>query len=103
MTDVFHHNSMSRLLMTRLANKWSILIIIALEDGPHRFGVLKSIIAGISQKMLTQSLRELATDGLISRTVFHEMPLRVEYALTDKGRSLLPILQKLRNWIEIQI
>ena len=77
-----------------------MLVIVGLADGPLRFGVLRRRVEGVSQKMLTQTLRNLARDGLITRTVYDEMPLRVEYALTDFGRDALPLIQAIKTWAE---
>lgn len=77
-----------------------MLAIVALGDGPQRFGALQRRLDGVSQKMLTQSLRNLEGDGLISRTVYEEVPLRVEYGLTARGRTLLPLIASIKAWTE---
>lgn len=76
------------------------MVVVALADGPIRFGALRAKIDGVSQKMLTQSLRNLERDGLVRRDVYDEMPLRVEYALTPLGRSLHPLAIALKRWAE---
>ncbi len=82
-----------------IGHKWKVLIIRNLLAADHqRFGCLQKGINGISQKMLTQQLRQLEHDGLISRKVFAEVPPRVEYSLTDLGRSLQPILESISTW-----
>ncbi len=81
-----------------IGGKWKGLIIWELSERPVRFGVLKRIIAGISEKMLIQQLRELETDGLVHREVFHQVPPRVEYSLTSRGRSLNDALTPLCDW-----
>lgn len=77
-----------------------MLVIVALEDGPHRFGAVRRRVEGVSQKMLTKTLRKLEQDGLVTRTVYHEMPLRVEYDLTVLGRDLLPLIGAIKEWAE---
>ena len=98
--DAFLRACPSRALLTRIAEKWTLLILVALEDGPTRFGALRRRVEGISQKMLTQTLRGLERDGLVSRTLYDEMPLRVEYALTARGRSLPPLAAAIKAWTE---
>lgn len=88
----------SRELLDTVGEKWAILILTTLESGPLRFGEVVEKIDGISQKMLSQRLQLLATNGLVERTEYKEIPPRVEYALTDLGRSVLPILQLLVQW-----
>lgn len=87
-----------RTIMDMVGSKWSALLIIALAERPHRFGQIKRAISDISQRMLTQSLRELQRDGLISRTVHPTAPPTVEYALTPLGESLLEPLTRLIGW-----
>ncbi len=84
-----------------IGGKWKVVIIGHLYDGEKRFGELKRLICGnITQKMLTQQLRELEEDGLIHREIFKEIPPKVEYSLTEFGRSLSPILAELTKWGE---
>ncbi len=78
--------------------KWKVLILWNLKGKTRRFGELKRLIAGVTQKMLTQQLRELETDGLISRKVYAEVPPRVEYSLTKYGESMMPILEAMCKW-----
>ena len=88
-----------RNVLDRFGDKWSILIIIILgEYGPMRFNALNNTIGDISQKMLTVTLRTLEADGLVSRTLYPEIPPRVEYELTDRGKSLLPLIGALQQW-----
>ena len=75
-----------------------VLIVVALDPGPQRFGALASRVGGISQRMLTQTLRSLERDGFVTRTAYPEIPPRVEYALTPLGRSLLGPLRALEEW-----
>lgn len=83
-----------------IENKWKVLIIRDLLSGTKRFGELKRSIDGISQKVLTSQLRDMETSGLINRKVYAEVPPRVEYSLTDLGRSLSPVLMALKEWGE---
>jgi DNA-binding HxlR family transcriptional regulator len=81
-----------------IGNKWKVLILRELFVGKRRFGELYKAIAGITQKMLTQQLRELERDGVLNRKLYAEVPPRVEYSLTRYGRSLKPILNAMQNW-----
>ena len=81
-----------------IGNKWKLLIIRNLLVRPWRFNELQKNLDGISQKVLTDSLRSMETDGLITRTVYAEVPPRVEYALSDLGLSLKPILDAMQAW-----
>jgi DNA-binding HxlR family transcriptional regulator len=81
-----------------IGSKWKLLIIRNLLQRPWRFNVLKKDLDGISQKVLTDSLRSMEEDGLITRTVYPEVPPRVEYALSDLGMSLKPILDSMVAW-----
>ena len=81
-----------------IGNKWKLLIIRNLLVRPWRFNELQKNLDGISQKVLTDSLRSLEQDGLVTRTVYAEVPPRVEYALSDLGLSLKPILDAMQTW-----
>ncbi len=85
-------------VLARVGEKWSVLIIIMLAEGPRRFSDLKRAIGGISQRMLTLCLRGLERDGLVKRTVFPVVPPRVEYELTALGQSLREPVTLLANW-----
>jgi DNA-binding HxlR family transcriptional regulator len=87
-----------RAVLTRIGDKWSVLVIALLGDGTKRFSELKRMIEGISQRMLTLTLRGLERDGVVVRTVFPTVPPRVEYALTPLGRTLLKTVVELTNW-----
>ena len=82
----------------RIGDKWSLLVIGLLQEGPSRFTTLRQTVPGISQRMLTLTLRHLERDGLVSRTAYAEVPPRVEYALTPTGRGLLPHVVALAKW-----
>ena len=86
-------------VLARVGDKWSVLVIMMLIDGPMRFNELKRKIGGISQRMLTLTLRGLERDGLITRTVFPTIPPRVDYELTDLGRGLAEPVQALGQWV----
>jgi DNA-binding HxlR family transcriptional regulator len=85
-------------ILARIGDKWSILIIVLLGNGPKRFNELKRAVTGISQRMLTLSLRGLERDGLVTRTQFATIPPRVEYELSRLGRSLLEAVEPLNVW-----
>lgn len=84
--------------LTLLGNKWKVLILRELFTGTKRFGALSRGVHGISQKMLTQQLRQMEADNLVQRKVYAEVPPRVEYSLTKVGRSLSPILEAMHRW-----
>jgi DNA-binding HxlR family transcriptional regulator len=90
----------SRLVLERIADKWTALIIQLLADGTMRYSTLQQRIGGISQKMLTQTLRSLERDGLVQRKVYPVVPPRVEYSLTRLGRTLIEPLRALCRWSE---
>ena len=85
-------------ILNRVGDKWSVLVIMQLGNGPRRFNEIKRMIGGISQRMLTLTLRGLERDGLVSRTVTPTIPPRVDYALTELGRDLLMPVQALGEW-----
>jgi len=93
----------SREALDRIGDKWSSLIVGLLEEGPMRFSDLQRAIGGITQKMLTQTLRSLERDGLVKRTVYPEVPPHVEYQLTDLGATLIEPLAVLRDWAQTNI
>jgi DNA-binding HxlR family transcriptional regulator len=101
--DVFNAQCPTRLVLNRIADKWTVLVVSSLQTGTKRFGVLKREIGGISQKMLTQTLRGLERDGLITRTIYPTVPPKVEYALTPLGRTLVGLLEAIREWSESHI
>lgn len=84
--------------LSLISDRWKVLIIRDLLDGTKRFGELKKSIGSISQKVLTANLRAMEEDGLVTRTVYAEVPPRVEYTLTDTGYSLKPVLDALGAW-----
>lgn len=86
--------------LTLIGDKWKVLILRDLMPGKKRFGELKKSIGNVSQKVLTAQLRAMEESGLINRTVYAEVPPRVEYSLTELGQSLKPILDAMLNWGE---
>jgi DNA-binding HxlR family transcriptional regulator len=98
--DAYLRTCPSRNVLEVLANKWTTLIVPALHGGPMRFGELRRRLDGITQKSLTQALRGLERDGMVTRTLYPTIPPRVDYALTDLGRSVSALLEDLRDWAE---
>ncbi|MDB5685553.1 MAG: HxlR family transcriptional regulator [Rhizorhabdus sp.] len=96
--DVLRADCPARQILDRLADKWTILVVLALAPGTLRFSRLKAKVEGISQKMLTQTLRRLERDGMVSRTVYATVPATVEYRLTDLGASLVDAFKVVRRW-----
>src|SRR6201996_3407930 len=87
-------------VLGRVGDKWSVLIIVMLGDGPKRFNEIKRAVGGISQRMLTLTLRGLERDGLVTRTIFPTIPPRVDYELTKLGRSLWSAVEPLGLWAQ---
>ncbi|MFD5826622.1 winged helix-turn-helix transcriptional regulator [Lentzea sp. NPDC060358] len=93
----------TRHILDRIGDRWTVLIVGALWDGNARFSELRRRIEGISQKMLTQTLRGLERDGLVHRVVHPEVPVRVEYSLTEAGRTLREPLRALQEWAIVHL
>ena len=85
-------------ILARVGDKWTVLIVVLLGDGPKRFNEIKRMVGGISQRMLTFTLRGLERDGLVTRTVFPTTPPRVEYELTKLGSTLWEAVEPLSSW-----
>jgi DNA-binding HxlR family transcriptional regulator len=98
--DSFLATCSSRQLLSRLADKWVTLVLCALINGPVRHSDLARRIGGVSQKMLTQTLRNLERDGLVTRTVTPTVPLKVDYELTELGLSLVGVFAQLKAWAD---
>lgn len=99
----FHRDGICpiRDVLSRLDDKWSLLVLVSLQtNGVMRFGDLQRSIGDVSQRMLTVTLRTLEADGIVERKVYAEVPPRVEYRLTDRGRSLMPYLNGLVEWAQ---
>jgi DNA-binding HxlR family transcriptional regulator len=93
----------TRLVLDRVADKWTVLILGLLANGPMRFNQLRRQIEGLSQKMLSQTLKSLERDGLISRRAFATVPVTVEYSITPLGQTLASTVDALRIWAETHI
>lgn len=101
--NIYDQNCPTRLVLDRIADKWTVLIIGQLSTGILRFNELKRLVPGITQKMLTQTLKGLERDGMISRKVYATVPPKVEYQLTSLGNSLVQIVEDIRVWAEAHI
>ncbi|HEU4947135.1 MAG TPA: helix-turn-helix domain-containing protein [Kribbella sp.] len=101
--DAYRASSPARQLLDRVSDKWVTLILTALADGPQRYSDLSRRIAGVSQKMLTQTLRSLERDGLLTRQVTPSVPVRVDYELTPLGMSLTPLMRCIKDWAETHV
>lgn len=95
-----HYNNPVELSLDIIGGKWKMPILWRLKDKPWRYSELKKSIGKITHKMLAQQLKELEEDGLISRKVFASVPPKVEYSITVKGKTTIPIIESLRNWGE---
>jgi DNA-binding HxlR family transcriptional regulator len=93
----------ARQVLDSLSDKWVTLVLNALSDGPKRYSDLGRIVSGVSQKMLTQTLRNLERDGLVTRTLTPSVPVRVDYQLTELGESVLPVVAAIKAWAESHI
>lgn len=98
--DVYAKNCPSRMILDRISNKWSMLILNRLREKKVRFNQLRREIDGISQKVLSQTLKNLERDGLIHREAFPTVPVTVEYSITDLGRTLSDTVHVLTHWAE---
>ena len=96
--DPYNAQCPSRTVLDRIGDRWTVLVVGTLAGGPMRFSELGRRVSGVSQKMLTQTLRGLERDGLVTRTVHPEVPPRVEYALTEVGGTLIAPLAALDSW-----
>jgi DNA-binding HxlR family transcriptional regulator len=94
----FDKSCPTRQLLDRIGDQWTVLIVLVLSDGPMRFTEIGKRVDGISQKMLTQTLRSLVRDGMLKRTAYAVIPPRVDYELTDLGRELVVPLSMLEKW-----
>ncbi len=86
-------------LLTRIGDKWTVKVVIALSQGPMRYNQIFRQVGGVSQRMLTLTLKSLERDGLVLRTVYPTTPPRVDYALTERGQTLIGPLDALWNWV----
>ncbi|WP_126627260.1 winged helix-turn-helix transcriptional regulator [Dictyobacter alpinus] len=83
-----------------ICKRWTGLLLDALMEGPRRFGELTSLVEGLSDRVLSDRLRELETEGIVKRVVYPQIPVRVEYQLTDKGYALKPVTDAIHSWAE---
>ena len=83
-----------------LGKRWTGLLLLALMDGPRRFCELTSLVEGLSDRVLSDRLRELEVEGIVNRVVYPQIPVRVEYQLTDKGHALQPVVEAIHTWAE---
>lgn len=98
--DAFFSRCPSREILASIANKWTVLVLSVLTEDTTRFNELRRRVQGVTQKALTQTLRDLERLGLVSRRIYAEVPPRVEYSLTPLGRSLVKILDGIKEWTE---
>jgi DNA-binding HxlR family transcriptional regulator len=98
--DVYNQNCPTRLLLDHIADKWASLILWKLSDGPVRFNQLRRVVDGISTKVLSQALKELERDGLVTRAVFPTVPVTVEYSITPLGQTLASKIAAVTEWAE---
>ena len=96
--DVLNPKCPTQQVLDRVASKWTMLVILALTEGPHRYTALQRRVAGVTKKMLTQTLRALERDGLVRRRVYDTVPVQTEYELTEMGRSLGQAVSVVRAW-----
>jgi DNA-binding HxlR family transcriptional regulator len=101
--DLFDPDCPTRLVLDRVGDKWTVLVALLLSDGALRFSEVRGRLGRVAPKVLSQTLRRMERDGLVSRAVFAEVPPRVEYALTDLGRSLIEPIAVLANWAEVHV
>lgn len=101
--DAFDPDCPTRVVLDRIGDKWTALVIGALSGGVLRFTELRSAVGGVAPKVLTQTLRALERDGLVTRTVHAQVPPRVDYELTDLGRSLTAPIATLTDWAETHV
>jgi len=98
--DIYNKNCPTRLVLDRIADKWTVLVVGALATETKRFGQLRRELDGVSQKMLTQTLRGLERDGIVYRKVYATVPPKVEYSLTTLGLTLVNLVETVRYWSE---
>jgi DNA-binding HxlR family transcriptional regulator len=98
--DAYDPDCPTRQILDRIGDKWAVLILLTLKDGPVRFNLLRRRIGAISQKMLSQTLKSLERDGLVSRAAYPTVPVTVEYALTPLAGGLIGILDDITRWAE---
>lgn len=98
--NLFDAQCPTRIVLDRIGDKWTVLVVAALADGPMRFTALRDRVGGVTGKVLTSTLRSMLRDGLVTRTAYATVPPRVEYQLTELGLSLREPIDQLRVWAE---
>jgi DNA-binding HxlR family transcriptional regulator len=98
--NVYAEDCPTRRVLDRIGDKWTVLVLLLLSDGPQRFNQLRRAIPGVSQKMLSQTLKGLERDGLVTRRAFATVPVTVEYTITALGSTLVDTVDQLRLWAE---
>lgn len=101
--NIYDPSCPTRTVLDRIGDKWTALVVLVLLDGPQRFSALRTRIGGVAPKVLTETLRRLERDGILTRTAYPEMPPRVEYELTPLGRSLEPPIRSIAAWAEANV
>lgn len=101
--DVYDPACPARLVLEHVTSRWGVLVLGALRDGTHRFSELRRRVNGVSEKMLTQTLRTLERDGLVSRVSYPQVPPRVEYSLTEQGLEAAQLTTALVGWVEYRM
>jgi DNA-binding HxlR family transcriptional regulator len=101
--DLFDSDCPTRLVLDRIGDKWTVLVVLLLSDGPMRFTDLRGHLGRVAPKVLTQTLRRMERDGLLTRKIFAEVPPRVEYTLTDLGHSLIEPISVIGDWAEVHV
>jgi DNA-binding HxlR family transcriptional regulator len=101
--NLFDPGCATRLVLDRIGDKWTVLVVMSLSDGPMRFSELRGRLGQVAPKVLTQTLRRMERDGLVTREVFAEVPPRVDYTLTDLGQSLIEPIIVLGDWAEVNV
>jgi DNA-binding HxlR family transcriptional regulator len=101
--DAYNPDCPTRHVLDRIGDKWAVLVMLTLKDGPVRFNDLRRRIGAISQKMLSQTLKSLERDGLVSRAAFPTVPVTVEYRLTPLAGGLIGILDQITHWAEMHV
>jgi DNA-binding HxlR family transcriptional regulator len=101
--DLFDPDCPTRRVLDRIGDKWTVLVVLLLSDGPMRFSELRAHLGSVAPKVLTQTLRRIERDGLVTREIFAEVPPRVEYTLTELGRSLTEPIAVIGDWAETHL
>jgi DNA-binding HxlR family transcriptional regulator len=101
--NAFDPDCPTRIVLDRVGDKWTVLVVSALANDTLRFTELRARVGGVAPKVLTQTLRALERDGILKRTVYAEVPPRVEYSLTRLGRSLATPIDAIQNWAEVHV